>query len=296
MQVLAIKHGPNTGFFSNCSVRLHWIVRYLNKNKNLPDEVCSKNQFALYKDDAEADVAKLLFLDRDEIQVVYRHRFDYVHAKQFINYKLLAFRDLRPLLEKYFTVSPVVAERERALSEQYGLDFKHTIGVLYRGNDKVSETRVAPYALFFEKARELLAAHPEARFLVQTDELEFRNEFCARFPNSIYFESLPPIPKDATRAITPPAGNRIGFAIEILAAIKCLARTEHLITGSGNVDIWTVFFRGHTEGLHQFLEDRFIDRDNVLLGYLAMKGQRYFGKIGWVYRWIGRRYFGFKPQ
>jgi hypothetical protein len=90
------------------------------------------------------------------------------------------------------------------------------------------------------------------RFLVQTDELEFRDEFCRRFPNSFFFETLPPIPRNPGSVIRPPASNPIGFAIELLAAFRCLARTAHLITGSGNVDMWTILFRGHADNVHQF--------------------------------------------
>jgi len=266
MEVLAVEHLPRAGLFSNCSVRLHWIVGYFNEHKRLPAQVCSKRQFIQFQHNPEIDVAKILFSEREDLQITYRHPIDYVHTKQFTNYRLLPLQDLRPLLEKYFTIAPVVVEREAALIQQYGLDFAKTIGVRYRGNDKIKETKLAPYELFFQKAEELLQRHPGMRFLVQTDELEFRDEFCARFPNSVYFESLPVIPRDPKVSVRPTADNRVSFAIELLSAIRCLAQTAHLISCSGNGEIWTVFFRGQAENVHQFLNDRFLDQDETLAG------------------------------
>lgn len=261
MSILVTEHerGFTAGLFSNCSVRLSDITRYVNEHKNFPKQLCSKKHFRLYQEHPELDVPKRLFLERDEIQIVWEKWIDFHPGKQFTNYKLLPFEHLCPLVEKYFTPAPAASKREAALIRQYGLDFTRTIGVLYRGNDKITETEVPPYSLVFQKARELLKYRPRMRFLVQTDELEFREEFCAMFPNSIYFETLPPIPRDATRAITPPATNRIGFAIELLAAIRCLSRTSHLITGSGNVDLWTVLFRGHSRNAHQSFNGYFFD-------------------------------------
>jgi hypothetical protein len=255
--ILCIRHVPS-GLFSELSVRLHYIVHFLNRHRELPDRLCSKDQFLFFQDKPNSDVAQLLFLQRNDVEVMVRAPIDYQHDKQFYDYKTLPFRDLQQLLVKYFTAIPAVTQRAVALQQSCGLDFKNTIGVIYRGNDKITEIPLASYASFFDKASELRERHPAMRFLVQTDELEFRDEFCSRFPGSVYFQSLPPIPRCPQRTIRPPPENRIGFAIEMLAAIRCLSQTAHLITGSGNVDMWTVLFRGNAENLHQFCADRFL--------------------------------------
>jgi hypothetical protein len=260
MQALAIKHTPS-GLFSECSIRLYRIIDYFNRNKKLPERICSKQQFLLYQDEPETDVAKILFLPREYIHIDYRHRIDFHYETQYSNYRQLAFKDLQPFLERYFTPMARVTDRIGGLIQRYKLNFSNIIGVIYRGNDKVTEIQLAPYELFFEKAAEVLKRHPTMRFLVQTDELEFRNEFCLRFPNSFFFETLPPIPRNPGSVIRPPVADRIGFAIEVLAAFRCLARTAHLITGSGNVDNWTVLFRGHAENVHQFLKTQFLPWD-----------------------------------
>ena len=294
MTTLQTKHGLTTGFFSNCSVRLHQIVRYFNKHKRLPDAVCSRGQFHFYKDDPDTDVAKILFVE-DEMKIPRRHRIDFIHVKQFSNYKLLTFDDINPLVKKYFTISDRVARREAELTAQYQIDFANTIAVIYRGNDKITETALPPYEAFFARAQQLAHENPSARFLVQTDELEFLQQFRTRFPSTINFETLPPIPKDSGKAIVPAEHERLAFAVEFLAAVHGLSRCRLLLLGSGNVDLWAVLFRGHADGVHQYLNGRFVDRDNVPLGRIMVKLKRWFGKIGWVYRWIGRRYFGFRP-
>ena len=44
-----IKITHSYGFFSCCSVKLHYIVQFINSNKILPKKVDSSKQFHLYK-------------------------------------------------------------------------------------------------------------------------------------------------------------------------------------------------------------------------------------------------------
>ena len=51
MSNLIVTH--NYGFFSCCSMRLHKIIYYFNKNKACPDSVDSSQQFGWYKPQGE---------------------------------------------------------------------------------------------------------------------------------------------------------------------------------------------------------------------------------------------------
>ena len=51
-----IKITHTAGFFSCCSVKLEHLVKFINSNKILPNNVDSSKQFASYKNDRNKDV------------------------------------------------------------------------------------------------------------------------------------------------------------------------------------------------------------------------------------------------
>ena len=51
---LTITH--NAGFFSCCSLRLHYIINYINLNSKIPNNVDSSNQYQWYKLNNEEDI------------------------------------------------------------------------------------------------------------------------------------------------------------------------------------------------------------------------------------------------
>jgi len=254
----------NAGFFSCCTIRLLDIIAYYNENGKLPDEVDSTEQFLHYKTKPGDNVIPFFFHEETEkymkldVPVPVKVRFDCM-AIQFDAYKNLDFEAITPFVKKYFEPSIPVCESLWNLEDKYKLDFANLCSVFYRGNDKVTEMKVASYDMFIEKAKEIKAANPEIRFLVQPDEKEFLEAFKRVFPDSIYFTETPMLNKMMSAMFFEiPVEQRGEYGRNFYAAVLCLSRCSHVITHSGNGALWLALYRGHADNIHQVFNDQWL--------------------------------------
>ena len=257
--ILKIKHNKTAGFFSNCSVRLAKIIDFFNSENKLPEHIDSSKQFRNYKenvDDQKEDLAKYFFEENQTKEVFLR--CDYSVAIQFQDYKKINFDKITPFVRTFFSPSIIIRNVIETLEKKYTIDHDNTCSVYYRGNDKASETGLAEYEQFFNKADEILQKNPHIKFLIQTDELEFSEAFKQRFPNSFWFDELSMINHDSNSSVhhSLPRNKRKEHASYFLAAILIMSKTKHIITYSGNCGLWTVLYRGHSENVYQYLETK----------------------------------------
>jgi len=269
MDVLTVTH--NSGFFSCCCVRLLSIVDYFNKNKKLPDKVDSSQQFIRYKTDKSVDYTPLFFKTLDT-NILYDSDVIILNEKrelQFSNYNLINFEKLLPLFKKYFTIGDDVESTVDILKTKYDLNYNNTCAVLYRGNDKNRETKMAPYSVYIEKAKQIKKLNPNIKFLVQTDETQFLKEFLKHFPDSLNFKETPTIEKSAlsVHAVIP-TNQRKNAAINFLAAIINVSRCEYIITHTGNCSLFAVLFRGNKTNVYQYFTESQSPFDPTNYSYL----------------------------
>jgi hypothetical protein len=254
---LTVNH--NAGFFSCCSVRLHELIKFFNHHKKEPSNLVIKNQFSGYRinpADTNEDVNSLFFKPPDREAILFKREINYDHGYQFEPYVNLDFEGIIPFIKKYFTPSDVVLEFTDQIKQKYNINFETTVGVYYRGNDKCTETGIGTYEEYFNKCEEVVSKNPDATFLIQTDELEFRNLFSSKFKNSFFVEELPVINKNTSIAMhnllgsydRPKLGTRILGITYLLSKLKCL------ITHSGNCSEWAIFYRGNTNNVYQYLK------------------------------------------
>jgi hypothetical protein len=145
------------------------------------------------------------------------------------------------------------------MEKKYGLDDYGKICVLFfRGNDKVTETPVAPYSDYIVRAKRIMSEDPSIRFLVQSDEQEFIDTMLGEFPDSIYF-------KDETRRISRSITtvdktntDNFLFSKKYLAITYIMSKAKHIIFGSGNCSIWILLYRGNATGVQQFLKTEWV--------------------------------------
>lgn len=252
---LYVKH--NSGFFSCCSVRLDRIIHYFNRYKRLPLVVDSSQSYAWYKPknmDPKEDVTPVYFNTTTDT-IKYMRRINYEHNYQYLNFKTINFRALTPFIKKYFDPSEEIQRHVHDIEKKYGLDDYGNICVLFfRGNDKVTETPVAPYSDYIVRAKRILLENPSIRFLVQSDEQEFIDTMLSEFPGSIYF-------KDETRRISKSIttvdktnSDNFLFSKYFLAITYIMSKAKYIIFGSGNCSIWILLYRGNATGVQQFLK------------------------------------------
>lgn len=250
----------NAGFFSCCTIRLLEIINYFNGHLTLPTVVDSSQQFSLYKAHQRQDLTNKFFAQDGGPQHIHYlkpvnpllpGKPDNVH---YPNYKNVDYTALAPFVSKYFSPSPEVKEKIVALENKYKLDYDKTCLVYYRGNDKVLEVSCPQYGEIFLKAWEIKKANPTIRFVVQTDEVEFMHYFLKRFPDSIVLDEVAPIKKQIINpGMTLPAKSREKFASDFLAIIYYLSKIKYIVTTTHNAAFWLCLFRGHSDGVYQYL-------------------------------------------
>ncbi len=237
------------GFFSCCSVRLGAILFYFNQYKTLPDRIDSVEQFNLYVSEHRhlyMDLAKIYFRESDDglkcitklssIKVLDGH-------SSWLDYRTLQFDEVAPFIRKYFTVNSRIRIEEiiQAIERKYNLDYENICTVYYRGTDKRPETKVASHEEFIDKAREL--HRKNMTFLLQTDEVGFREEFSRAFPDSIVINEVD-------------NPNKFIHSLYLLSIVKIMSKTKHIICGSSNVSLWIVLYRGNANNVHQYLSHK----------------------------------------
>lgn len=246
-----IKVTHSSGLFSCFSQRLSAIIHYANVHKSFPDSIDSSEQFGLYKEDPSIDITNILFKDIGNTDITYE---EYIYfTDQFTDYSKLQYNYFNLLINKYFSISQFVQEKITYFNKTYNINYNNLCSVLYRGNDKRLECKLATPEMFIDKASIIKTNDPSVNFFVQTDDSIFLQMFIEKFPNdTIYLKELPTISNDSmsvTQSL--PIDNRLNHAIELLAAINIVSRCEYMITHSGNCGYWAALYRGHPRGIIQ---------------------------------------------
>lgn len=136
-------------------------------------------------------------------------------------------------------------------------DYGKLCVLFYRGNDKITETRLWEYRDIIAKAKELKSKNQKIIFLIQSDETEFIETMLSEFPNSFYF-------KDEIRHMRK-CNNTVDmvfrdqnhqFSKYYLAITIIIAKCNWVICGSsGNCSIWIMLYRNHANNVYQYLRE-----------------------------------------
>jgi carboxypeptidase C (cathepsin A) len=243
----------NHGFFSCCSVILHNIIEYINLNKKLPLSN-SSNSFGWYKKE-NRDITYEYFENininqyiQDEIKPI-----DYKESYQFNDYSNLDY-NVTKIVEKYFIPSLQIKEIINTMEAKYIIDYNNICVLFYRGNDKITETKLCEYNDYLIYANQIIYHNPNVVFLIQSDETEFIQFMTIRFPNSFYF-------KDETRHM-----NKCNSTVDhvmhhtndvfskyYLAITIIMSKCKYIVCGSGNCSLWIILYRGNNRNVCQYL-------------------------------------------
>jgi hypothetical protein len=153
------------------------------------------------------------------------------------------------LLSTYFHPSDEVRDRARFFIEKYAISPDHTIAVCYRGTDKHTEITPTPLSQYFDYVDQEIAKTQNSRVLIQTDQLQVRDLFLARYKqNCSFINELPATSGNTVLHYTNLRGDPRDFAINLYAMTLALANTKQLITHTGNV--------GFFLSLHRILQSK----------------------------------------
>jgi hypothetical protein len=254
-----LKVRSDGGFFSTCSVRLVAILSYFNEHRALPSIVDSSEQFTWYKSNP-GDITFTYFVpyDRLPISIPWTCHIE-EYDRQYLPYKELDYDVILPFITKYYTPNEFILKEVERLEREYSIDYENTCALFYRGNDKITEVSLSTYDDVIEKAEELLEIHPTLRFLIQSDETEFIEEMQKVFASSFWFEN-------DTRHMTQRVGtvdllmrhNIHSFSQRFLAITIIMSKCKYVVCGTGNCPLWIAYYRGHANGMYQYLHDTWV--------------------------------------
>lgn len=246
--ILEINAG--VGIFSCCTVRLEEILTYYNTQHSTPKLVDCHEQFKFYKDGLETDISQDLFAVRNDVSIKWDGKpvtiTDSLDEQQFSNYQELNFKEISPFIEKYFSPTQIVLDAITDLGAASKIDYDNTCVIRFRGTDKEAETVQPTFDEILSKALALKSINPTLRFAIQTDDSKFRSYiFDALGENCFTVEKTLWAGWD---------GNK--DYIDFYASIMLLSHCKYLITTSGNGELWMMLFRGHTNGVYQYLQHK----------------------------------------
>jgi hypothetical protein len=253
-----IKTTHNAGFFSCCSVKLHEIVDFINSNKKLPDSVDSSQQFEWYKNDKnkDTDITFDYFENYNNItDVDVIHPINYHNSHQFKNYNDLDYNCLTPLIKKYFSPSVKINEIVNNIENKYNIVHDNTIAVYYRGTDKYSETKLAPFDEFYKQIIQMVNINTNIKILLQSDSARFIDYINDKNLKNIVIINEN-ISSYTNNGIHNEQSSNTNYyhMLNFLSTIIILSKCKYIICSSGNCSIWIMFYRGNNKNVIQYLE------------------------------------------
>jgi hypothetical protein len=252
MNKITVTH--NAGFFSCSTVCIKTIIEYYNQHKVLP-QVDRSHQYITYKD-VDENIVPIFFNEEITQPHLEEIHWPSTEEDQFSNYKVLNFGEITPVINSYFKPSNYIENLKTFLLKKYQIDCDKTIAVYYRGTDKLVETDLPDYSVFLSKIEEVKNKYPDHKILVQSDEIEFY-QFLASHHDIISFDETIKSNKGARGAhYIVPLGERTYHASLFLAIVLLMSKCDQLILNSGNVGLWCTLYRGHANGVHQYIRHK----------------------------------------
>jgi len=247
------------GFFSCCSIRLNQIVFFSNKNKNIPQNLDSSNLFEIYKNDSNKnkDITFTFFKNYNEVNdCEYFFPIDYHHTYQFNEYSKLQYKNIIPLIKKYFTPSININKKILMLKNKYNIVPENTLTVYYRGTDKKTETILSSFNDFYNQMLKVLDKDKNIKIVIQTDTAQFLD-----FINKKKLNNILVINENKTTYLdkgihTLKKKNNYEDIHFFLSTIILLSKSKYIICNSCNCSIWMMFFREHGKNIIQYLNGK----------------------------------------
>lgn len=260
MDTLQLTH--SAGFFSCSTVGLLYILDFFNTNKKLPEVLDRSKQYTYYTSE-DKNPAEYYFNESNKVNIGYETPVkitDEPEEDQFSDYSKINYKEIAPFVLKYYTPSREVTDLTVSYKEKYNLDYNKLCAVYHRGTDKWTETPLADYEDFIQKAKQVQQNNPEIKFLVQTDENDFVRRFVEEFKESaIILEEVDRVDRNGPCVhFTIPSDKRTEHGLAYFASVLCLSKCKHLITHSGNGAMWCMFYRDGIDNVHQWLQDRWL--------------------------------------
>ena len=249
-------HTNSAGFFSHCSVKLENIVKFINKNKKIPNIVVCTNHFQKYKrtDDIGKDITFDYFKDYNNNNIEISYSINYSFHNQWINYSKLDYKNITPLIKKYFSPSDKINEIINNIIKKYNIIYENTLAVYYRGTDKIKEAKnLTSFDDFFKKIIEIININKNIKILIQTDSAEFIDYIKNKNLKNIIIIDENKI-SYTNKGIHNEQSNDKNYndMFYFLSTVLIISKCKYIICNSGNCSMWMLLYRGNDKNLIQY--------------------------------------------
>jgi len=233
-------------------------VEHINYHSKLPDSLNCELSFEWYKKrDDYSDITYEYFEHYDNIDdVTITYPINYNQDYQFLNYSTLDYKNISPVSKKYFSPSKNILSFIEDMENKYNIIYENTCVLFYRGNDKITETKLSEYDDYLNYADLIIKHNPNIVFLIQSDETEFIELMLETFPNnSFYFEDkVRHMKKCNTTVDVVMSDKNYEFSKYYLGITIIMSKCKYIICGTGNCSIWIMIFRGNNNNVCQYLD------------------------------------------
>ena len=258
---LTISH--NAGLFSCFTQALQALMMHYNYYGAMPPIIDRGHQFVHYKSHPEENLIPMLFEDDCLIPLEEGRQYfmsNDPREQQFSDYKQLRFNDLQPFINRWFTPGIQVKNRVADFKSKYAINTTDTIAVFHRANDKVKETKVAHDDEWIAKIKEVIGLHFGKKLFILPDNIEFAQRCRDEFGDVVIIAENHLYHADANGCnfMKVPLAERPQHALNFYSSVLIASECDQLITHSGNGGFWSVLYRGHTNGLYQYLNGEWL--------------------------------------
>jgi len=260
-ETLRIKH--NSGLFSNCSISVYGIVSYFNQYKRLPKEVDFTSSFMHFKSSEESEeVYASYFKTQAQVDIPFIEK---VHFPAFslFDYKSVAYEQIAPFVDRYFSPSDAILAKVDALIERYDIVPEKTIAVCYRGTDKHLDTGLASFDEFVTETQSVIEKYPDYRVLIQTDQAQFWETVVPIFSNTFRFEETPFTSTDKVMHEIIKKEDKKEWTQWFIAAVIVISKCAYIVNHTGNVARWICLYRKGSHNMSQYFKNK---KDKKKLG------------------------------
>jgi len=240
------------GFFSCCSVRLHYLIEYFNYFKKLPKVYNTTGFYTWYKKNTTEDITFDYFKHYDtiNINIEYKDNIDFKEYYQYKDFNKIEIDKLKPFITKYYTPTEKIEGIVKDIEDKYKLDYNNICVLFYRGNDKATELNLPSFYEYIDNANIILKENPNIKFLIQSDETNFINEMKSNFPNHIiFYDEIRHISKTNTTVDKVFKDQNYEYSLKYLAITIIMSKCKYVICSAGNCGLWIFLFRQNTTNM-----------------------------------------------
>jgi len=251
----------NAGFFSCCSIKLNDIINYINTHSKIPDYVDSSKQFDLYKKDKKKDITYDYFEHYDNIIIVINYPINYHEKHQFINYSDLNYKNIVPIVKKYFSPSTQIINIVEKIKQKYNINYDNTIAVYYRGTDKIIETQISSFENFYNKIKEISDLDVNKYIIIQTDTAPFIDYINSKnLKNIIIFNENSTSYSNVGIHNEKTNEENYNDMLNLFSIFLIISKCKYIICSSGNCSLWMMLYRENNKNVYQFLNDEWYSK------------------------------------